>query len=165
MLPSLQYFLFGCLGAIAPEILRLYRLRNNIKKFSWSWGYALVSLLFVVLGGSIALILEPRNAYTAFYSGVSTPFIINAIAREAEEASGTEAISVTQDKIATGKSADIESNTVQARGGEKRLSSDTMIATPRGAAEPELPESDLGKEKEIFKRERRRNLGRFFHGL
>ena len=82
-LDNYQPFLIGCVGAIAPEILRLYRLRSTLK-FSWSWGYILISITFTLLGGFVSYILEPSNNYAAFYSGVGTPFIINAIAKETQ---------------------------------------------------------------------------------
>ena len=81
----MRYFFIGCVGAIAPEILRFYKLRNSLR-FSWSWSYVLISIVFVLLGGFVAYILEPSNNYAAFYSGVGTPFIINAITKETQEA-------------------------------------------------------------------------------
>ena len=84
MLENYEVFFIGCVGAIAPEILRLYRLRNSIR-FNWSWGYILISIIFVLLGGFVAYILEPSNNYAAFYSGVGTPFIINAITKETQQ--------------------------------------------------------------------------------
>lgn len=91
-----NYFFIGCIGAIAPEILRFYRLRDSLR-FSWSWGYILISILFVLLGGFITYILKPSNNYAAFYSGVSTPFIINAIAKETQSAASPQDIPVVRD--------------------------------------------------------------------
>jgi len=89
----LETFLIGCVGAIAPEILRLYRLRNSIR-FNWSWGYIIISIIFVLLGGFVSYILEPSNSYAAFYSGVGTPFIINAITKETQQVATPEEIPV-----------------------------------------------------------------------
>ena len=83
MLDHYEVFFIGCVGAIAPEILRLYKLRNSLR-FTWSWAYVLISIVFVLLGGFVAYILEPSNNYAAFYSGVGTPFIINAITKETQ---------------------------------------------------------------------------------
>lgn len=83
MLENYEVFLIGCVGAIAPEIIRLYKLRNYIK-FKFSWSYIAISIAFVLLGGFISSILEPSNAYSAFYSGVGTPFIINGIIKETQ---------------------------------------------------------------------------------
>ena len=93
MLDNYEIFLIGCVGAIAPEILRLYKLRNSLR-FTWSWGYVLISIVFVLLGGFVAYILEPSNNYAAFYSGVGTPFLINAITKESQGAAIPQEISV-----------------------------------------------------------------------
>ncbi|ELS04180.1 hypothetical protein Xen7305DRAFT_00039080 [Xenococcus sp. PCC 7305] len=89
-------FLIGCVGAIAPEILRLYKLRSSIR-LNWSWGYVLVSIPFMLLGGFVAHILELSNNYAAFYAGISTPFIINAIVKETQQANKSQDISVVKD--------------------------------------------------------------------
>ena len=81
--PTFHPFLIGCIGALAPEIIRLYKLRSS-PVVSWSWGYLLVSIPFVLLGGFIAYILEPTSNYAAFYTGVSTPFIVTTLAKESE---------------------------------------------------------------------------------
>ncbi len=57
MLDNYEIFFIGCVGAIAPEILRLYKLRNSLR-FTWSWGYILISIVFVLLGGFVAYIFE-----------------------------------------------------------------------------------------------------------
>lgn len=75
-----RVFLVGCVGAIAPEIVRLYHLRFQ-PNLRWSWGYILFSVPFVLLGGFVAWILEPSNNYAAFYSGISTPVLITTIAK------------------------------------------------------------------------------------
>ena len=95
MLENYNFFFIGCVGAIAPEILRLYRLRNSLR-FTWSWGYILISIVFVLLGGFVAYILEPSNNYAAFYSGVGTPFIINAITKETQQAATPQEIPVVR---------------------------------------------------------------------
>ncbi len=84
---------------IAPEILRLYKLRNSLR-FIWSWSYVLISIVFVLLGGFVAYILEPSNNYAAFYSGVGTPFIINAITKETQGAATPQEILVVNNTLA-----------------------------------------------------------------
>ena len=74
---SLQIFVFGALGAAAPEILRLYNLRQHPGRFSWSAGYILLSLPFYLLGGLLAVVLAEPNAWSAIYIGLSTPIVIN----------------------------------------------------------------------------------------
>ena len=89
-------FLIGCVGAIAPEILRFYKLRSSIR-ISWSWGYILVSIPFILLGGLVACLLEPQNYYAAFYAGVSTPFIVNAIVKETQPVAKSQDIPVVKE--------------------------------------------------------------------
>jgi hypothetical protein len=79
-LENLTTFGVGCVGAIAPEVIRLYNLRLK-PVFSWSWGYLLYSILFALLGGFMAWLLEPTSNYAAFYAGVSTPVLISSIAK------------------------------------------------------------------------------------
>ena len=93
MLENYEVFFIGCVGAIAPEILRLYRLRDSLR-FNWSWSYILISVFFVLLGGFVSSILEPSNNYAAFYSGVGTPFIINAITKETQQVTTPQEIPV-----------------------------------------------------------------------
>lgn len=70
-------FLFGCIGAAAPEIVRVYRTRKY--NFSITWRMALVSFLFFVLGGVIAVVLEASSWYAAFYSGAATPLLVSKV--------------------------------------------------------------------------------------
>lgn len=79
-LPTLSTFVIGCIGATAPEIVRLYNLRSE-PRFQWSWGYLLYSIPFILLGGFIAWILEPSSKYAAFYAGISTPVLVTAVAK------------------------------------------------------------------------------------
>jgi len=79
-LPTLNTFVIGCIGATAPEIVRLYNLRSE-PRFQWSWGYVLYSIPFILLGGFIAWILEPSSKYAAFYAGISTPVLVTAVAK------------------------------------------------------------------------------------
>lgn len=71
-------FLIGCLGAVAPEIVRLYNLRNNAT-FKWSSFYIYISILFAMLGGVIAWILPTTTYYGAFYAGVTAPITVTAM--------------------------------------------------------------------------------------
>jgi hypothetical protein len=79
-LPTLSTFVIGCIGATAPEVVRLYNLRSE-PRFQWSWGYVLYSIPFILLGGFIAWILEPSSKYAAFYAGISTPVLVTAVAK------------------------------------------------------------------------------------
>lgn len=80
----LSIFLFGCLGALAPEVIRHYNLRTKKAHLSWSWFYVLATLAFTLLGGVIAWILPSTNYYGAFYAGVAFPNIVNSLVRNSD---------------------------------------------------------------------------------
>ena len=75
---SWPIFIFGCVGAVAPEIVRLYRIRND-PAFNWSWFYLIISLLFAGLGGLVAWILPATTYWGAFYAGAAMPVIVSTI--------------------------------------------------------------------------------------
>ena len=75
-------FLFGFIGAFAPEIVRLYRLRYSEPKIKCPFYYIIISFIFFVLGGIMALILSASNFYNAFYIGASLPTIISDIGKK-----------------------------------------------------------------------------------
>ena len=69
---NFSIFVLGFVGALAPEIVRLYKLRNNPGPFAWSWFYLIISGCFGALGGTIAWILPTTTYYGAFYAGATT---------------------------------------------------------------------------------------------
>ena len=77
---TLSLFAFGCIGAAAPEVVRLYRLRTRL---IWDWKqqpqYIIISLAFFALGGTIAVLLPTITPWGAFYAGAATPVIISRI--------------------------------------------------------------------------------------
>jgi hypothetical protein len=89
-LNSLGVLMWGMLGALAPEIVRLYAIRRNPRRFRWTWFYVVVSLLFAGLGGALAVALPATTAWAALYVGVSTPTVVNAIVRKGRELTATE---------------------------------------------------------------------------
>src|SRR6266699_1607948 len=61
-------FISGCIGAVAPEILRLHkwrRISSRFPQFVLSRYYLLVSLAYTLLGGYVAVV----------FPGADTPFI------------------------------------------------------------------------------------------
>ncbi|MFI2765242.1 hypothetical protein ACH5A3_41535 [Streptomyces echinatus] len=82
--------LWGMLGALAPEIVRLYTIRNNPRRFRWSWFYVAVSVAFSGLGGALALALPATTAWAALYVGVSTPTLVTALVRKGKEMAASE---------------------------------------------------------------------------
>jgi len=86
-------FLLGAVGAAAPEILRLYELRSNPDQFKWTWGYLLLTLPFLLLGGLVPVILPATTVWGAFYTGLSLPVIISAAAKKAQGDAASPAVS------------------------------------------------------------------------
>ena len=78
-------FLLGMAGALAPEIVRLYGIRNAPERFTWSWFYAVVSVAFAGLGGLLAVVLPATTYWGAVYIGISTPVLVNSIVRKGRE--------------------------------------------------------------------------------
>src|ERR1700683_1791056 len=75
----------GMIGALAPELVRLYFIRNDPGKFQWSWFYLLVSLSFACLGGILALALPATTYWGALYIGISTPVLVNTLVKKSQE--------------------------------------------------------------------------------
>jgi hypothetical protein len=78
-------FWIGCVGAAAPEALRLYNLRSQ-PVFRWSWGYLLFSIPFLIVGGFIAWVLEPSTRWAAFYSGLTAPVLLTTVLKDTAKA-------------------------------------------------------------------------------
>ncbi|MGW4645415.1 hypothetical protein [Kitasatospora sp. NPDC004289] len=78
-------FLLGMAGALAPEIVRLYEIRNDPERFQWSWFYLVASAAFAALGGLLAVAMPATTYWGALYIGVSTPVLINSIVRKGRE--------------------------------------------------------------------------------
>jgi len=73
---NLEYFILGFIGAIAPEIVRLYKIRlKHYCKVPWT--YWLFSLLFSLLGGLLTLLIPATTPWGAFYIGLAAPVIIS----------------------------------------------------------------------------------------
>jgi hypothetical protein len=79
---SFLIFAVGTVGALAPEIIRLYGLRHKPPKKGFSSFYYIVSLVYALLGGLVAVILPAVTLYGAFYAGATVPVTISAIARK-----------------------------------------------------------------------------------
>jgi hypothetical protein len=71
----------GFVGAAAPEIVRLYRLRDQLPKVHI--GYFLISVAFFLLGAFAAWIFQSASPYAAFYVGACTDTLVSSIAGKA----------------------------------------------------------------------------------
>lgn len=67
------------LGALAPEICRLYKGRWRLKYSAFSFVYIILSLAYSCLGGGLAVILPATNLLAAFYTGATTDVIISRL--------------------------------------------------------------------------------------
>jgi hypothetical protein len=80
---STLVFALGCIGALSPEVVRLYKLRSRPwKKFS-SY-YYVISGVFAALGGVVAVVLPSVTVWAAFYAGVTWPTLISTITHHRE---------------------------------------------------------------------------------
>ncbi len=80
--PAIMIFLFGCVGAVAPEIVRWYQLGQKGEEITVPARFIAVSIVFAILGGLIAWVFEARTPQAAFYNGVSFPSILKTYAGE-----------------------------------------------------------------------------------
>lgn len=78
-----ETFGLGCLGALAPEIVRLYSIRTQPSRFKWTSFYIVVSILFACLGGILAIVMPATTPWGALYIGISAPILVNSIAKKA----------------------------------------------------------------------------------
>ena|ERR1700690_4174165 len=75
---GITIFALGCVGALAPEIIRLYKLRSRPwKKFSPF--YLIISGIYAGLGGVVALVLPSVTVWAALYAGVTLPTLISTV--------------------------------------------------------------------------------------
>jgi predicted cobalt transporter CbtA len=79
-------FLFGCLGGLAVELLRWWKLRESIEfpVYAHKGTYWFLTIVMIVAGGLIAIAYgtENRNALLAMNLGASTPAILGALATQ-----------------------------------------------------------------------------------
>ena len=71
-------FGIGCIGALAPEIVRAYQ--TNKHDLDTNRVHLMVTASFIILGGFAALILAAQTYYNAFYDGAAAPVLISALA-------------------------------------------------------------------------------------
>lgn len=75
-----QTLLWGCLGAVFPEIVRQFELRNQ--DVGVPVGYIVRSLAFVLASGAVVLALPGSlSPLTAIYAGAAAPALVAAGSR------------------------------------------------------------------------------------
>src|ERR1039458_6038758 len=75
-------FLLGCLGALVPEIYRLYQERWKLNTLRFSLGYFVLSAAYASVGGVMALYLGAANPKTAIYVGLTLDVTLSAFIRK-----------------------------------------------------------------------------------
>ena len=77
-------FGWGCIGASASEVLRLYKLATvDVTSPHPSFGlfYFAAVLAMLLLGGCWSVVLESDKKFLAFYHGATAPIVISALLR------------------------------------------------------------------------------------
>ncbi len=76
-----QLFLWGCLGAALPELLRFFHLAaagQPLPALNWLL-YSVVFAFFVLAAGAFTLAWEADSPFKAIWVGASCPTIITAL--------------------------------------------------------------------------------------
>jgi hypothetical protein len=82
----LTSFLWGCVGAIAPEVIRWQQIARTKRPDEWRRAsYWAATLLYVAIGGALATLVAQPNGYAAFATGLTAEFaILGALAAARE---------------------------------------------------------------------------------
>ena len=73
--------MFGGLGAILPEILRLYTIATHEQNYpKFQWPYFLISVLFMMSGGGLSMAWKPESEFKAIWIGISFPTLVSTLA-------------------------------------------------------------------------------------
>jgi len=72
----MPYYVWGAVGAVAPEVVRWYRIRRGSLAELWRWGYWFATVSYVGLGVALSDLLAKPEADAAFAVGLVTEFAI-----------------------------------------------------------------------------------------
>ncbi len=78
MITAIPTLLVGCLGALAPEIVRLYKARTKSRP-EFTGYYFVISFLHALVAGVFCLILPADNLRSAFYVGATFPTLLSGL--------------------------------------------------------------------------------------
>lgn len=88
LLRVLPIFGLGALGAVAPEVVRLYRLRLRTPRLHAT--YFAISVTYAAVAGIFAVYLaRPENILSALYVGMGFPSIVAAGRKLGDDAAGS----------------------------------------------------------------------------
>jgi len=79
----IDIFLLGCVGALAPDVVRLYKGKYRRPTSKRALLRMCLALMFALLGGVVAWIMPATTLDGAFYAGVSLPVLVMTVAKEA----------------------------------------------------------------------------------
>jgi hypothetical protein len=79
--PCAIVFLLGCLGALLPEIVKLYAARTGLKRRTFHYSYFIISIVYSAVGGVFAIYLSNQTAISAIYLGATWPVILGNMIR------------------------------------------------------------------------------------
>jgi hypothetical protein len=85
MNPALRAFLFGALGSVSVEVIKIlsyYQTGGTFPKRYQSKGYWVTRVLLVFIGGALAVAYGVQSDIVAVHVGASTPAIIGTFAKE-----------------------------------------------------------------------------------
>jgi hypothetical protein len=73
-----ECFKWGCVGAVAPEVLRFFKIVSEGKSLpSLNWiEYFLLLLLYVVMAGAISVAFKPDSPWKGLWVGASLPALV-----------------------------------------------------------------------------------------
>jgi hypothetical protein len=88
MNPTLRIFLFGVVGALAVELLKILTYYETGRPFPVRYkrrGFWFARAILVMIGGAVAVAHEVPTAILAIHIGAATPAIIQTFARKPPE--------------------------------------------------------------------------------
>jgi hypothetical protein len=80
-----ESFLWGCIGGLAPEILRWFKIvstGNPFPHLDWIL-YAIFLALYVAIAGAVCVAFNPDSAWKGLWVGASLPAIVAVLVQAA----------------------------------------------------------------------------------
>lgn len=77
---EVRNFLLGCLGGVAPEVVRLYKIATaggpapELSTFYW-----VISAIYVLVAGGFTVAFQPPERWKAVWVGASLPTLLTAL--------------------------------------------------------------------------------------
>ena len=87
---SRDSFLWGCIGGVAPEVLRWFKIVSTgaqLPHLDWVL-YAVFLFLYVIVAGAVAVAFNPDSPWKGLWVGASLPAIVSVLIQAAPAISG-----------------------------------------------------------------------------